>query len=271
MKLLVSIRQLQQEMIRRLSLLADGVYYVSPDELGAVNYKKTDLFHFPKEPVFLRDHLHTVSDVIHYLRAAYFRPRKGDIRIREEHLLWHHNRTGPETISMNRGNCGGVSSLMAYLLCGKFESVGFVALADRMGGHVFNYVYHDGNYYFIDLLNYLYASRSIDHLATMIYSSESIQQYADYYRQRSHREITLMVAYEGNHVLPMGRKEGQPIMFFPEGTHLQVLHESPHLGITVKQHPMLCRPVHHSIHCAHPFFFRGEYDTMISRNSADLP
>jgi len=271
MKLIDSIQQFQQTMIRRLAFLAEGVYYVSPDELGTVSHKKTDLFHFPKDPVFLRNQLHTVSDVIHYLRAAYFRPRKGDIRIREEHLLWHHNRTGPETISMNRGNCGGVSSLMAYLLGGKFEAVGFVALADQQGGHVFNYVYHDGNYYFIDLLNYLYASRSIDHRATMIYKSESLQHYASYYRQRAQKEITLMVAYEAVHVLPMGRKEGEPIMFFPADSQLKVLFESPHLGITVQQHPLYCRPVHHSIHCAHPFFFRGEYDTMIIRNTADLP
>jgi hypothetical protein len=125
--------------------------------------------------------------------------------------------------------------MLNFLLKDKYEEVGFMALADRQGGHVFNYIYHNECFYFVDLLNYLYANKSMDNSATMIYQADSLQRYADYYRAKSRMDIRLLVAYQSEQVLPMGRHPGQPLMFFPEEAHLKILHESPEQGIVVKK------------------------------------
>lgn len=238
-----TLLQIRHRMIRKLSCLAEGIYYVSSDELGAANYKRNDFHHFHKNPDDLQQKVRTLSDLILYVRTSFFRPQKGDIRVREGQILWHFNRTGPETICENQGNCGGVSSMLNFLLRDKYEEVGFIAFADKQGGHVFNYIRHEGYYYFVDLLNYLYASRTMEHYGTMIYQADSLQRYADYYRSRDEREITLMVAYEAEQVLPMGRYLGKPMMFFPKGSQLQVLHESPLEGIVVQHKPVYHCPL----------------------------
>jgi hypothetical protein len=242
MNIVDALQETKHKIIKKLSCLSDGVYYVSPDELGESQIKKSDIHKFPRDPVFLRENIHTPSDLIAYVRAAYFKARKGDIRIREGPIVWHHNRTGPETICLNTGNCGGISSMLNYILKGKYDEVGFMALTDRQGGHVFNYILHQNHYYFIDLLNYLYGSQSIDHRATMIYQADTLQHYADYYRDNARLEILLMVAYQSDHVLPIGRHPGQPLMYFPSGSHLYVLHESPHEGIIVDHRLQHRRP-----------------------------
>ena len=242
MKIWDNLHRIKIKVVRKLGYLSEGVYYVSADELGAAQHKKRDMYWFPRDACFLRQEVHTLADVIQYVRASFFRPRKGDIRIWEDSIIWHHNRSGPEAICMNTGNCGSVSSLLHYLLKDKYREVGFVAISDHIGGHVFNYIYQDGRYYLVDLLNYLYASKSIDHLSTMIYQADSLDHYAAYYRTRIGRPVLLMAAYEAKQVLPMGRRPGQPLMYFPAGTELKVLHETPQIGVTVKWHPLSQQP-----------------------------
>ncbi len=231
MNIIDKLQGAKHKIIKRLSCLSEGVYYVSPGELGEPQLKKSDIHKFPRDPVYLREKIHTLSDLILYVRAANFKARKGDIRIHEGPIIWHHNRTGPETICLNTGNCGGVSSMLNYILKGKYDEVGFMALTDHQGGHVFNYILHQNHYYFIDLLNYLYGSQSIDHRATMIYQADTLQHYADFYRDNAEWEILLFVAYQADHVLPIGRHPGQPLKYFPSGSQLNVLHETPQQGI----------------------------------------
>jgi hypothetical protein len=238
MAMVEMLREIRRHMIRKLSYLSEGVYYVSPDELGETQYKKSDMHSFPKDPFFLREKIHTLSDLILYVRTSFFRPQKGDLRVREGSMLWHFNKTGPETICDNKGNCGGISSMLNYLLKDRYDEVGFVAYADQYGGHVFNYIMQENCYYFVDLLNYLYGNRSADNLSTMIYQADSLKRYADYYREKSDQEIKIMVAYTADQVLPMGRSQGHPMMYFPAGSKLQVLHESPRERIVVQHKPV---------------------------------
>ncbi len=232
----------KNRILRKLSYLSEGVYYVSPEELGRAYHRKQTIYTLPRHPYYLREQINSVADVILYVRAAYFRPKMGDLRVKEGDIIWHFNRTGPETICANKGNCGGVSSLFQYLLKDKYEEVGFLAYTDENGGHVFNYVKHDSWYYFIDLLNYLYASKAREHYATMIYQADSLKRYADYYQVMSKKPIKLMVAYTANQVLPIGRRAQEPLMFFPEGVHYEVLRETPQEGIVVKQRHVGCSP-----------------------------
>ncbi len=225
---------ISSKMIRWLSKVAPGVYYVSPDCLGVSRYKKDALRQFRRDPELLRKQIDTVSEVIMYVRASFFRPQMGDIRVHQPPLTWHYNLNGPEAIIANRGNCGALSSLFNYLLKDKYDVVGFVTYSDENGGHVFNYVKQDGTYYFVDLLNYLYGSKAMEHRCTMIYESNSLDHYAAYYRLRSEKQIKLMAAYQADHVLPMGRKNNEPIMYFPEKTNINVLIETPEKGIVAR-------------------------------------
>ncbi|RQD69568.1 MAG: hypothetical protein D5S00_06485 [Tindallia sp. MSAO_Bac2] len=221
-------------VIEWLSKVAPGVYYVSPDRLGVCRYKKDEVRHFPRNPQFLRQKIHTVSEVIMYVRASFFRPQMGDIRVYQPPLTWHYNLGGEEAILANNGNCGALSSLFNYLLKEKYDEVGFIAYSDDEGGHVFNYIKQNDRYYFIDLLNYLYGSKAMEHRATMIYEAASLDHYSAYYRQRSKKNIKLLAAYEAEEVLPMGRKSNEPIMYFPEDHKVNVLYETPESGIVAR-------------------------------------
>lgn len=235
MSMMEILREAKGQFLRKLSYLSEGVYFVSPEELGEQCYHKHDIYQFPRNPHYLRENINTVADLILYVRASFFRPQMGDLRMREGELIWHFNRTGPETICANKGNCGGISSMLAYILGENYEEVGFIAFTDQLGGHVFNYIKHQKKYYFIDLLNYLYASKSMEHYATMIYQADSLQTYADYYREKMGKSIKIMVAYSGDQVMPIGRQEDKPLMYFPEGSPYRVLYESPHESIVVKE------------------------------------
>jgi hypothetical protein len=52
MAMVEMLREIRRHMIRKLSYLSEGVYYVSPDELGETQYKKSDMHSFPKDPDF---------------------------------------------------------------------------------------------------------------------------------------------------------------------------------------------------------------------------
>ncbi len=235
MAMMEMLREAKSQIIRKLSYLSEGVYFVSPEELGEQQYYKREMYQFPREPNYLNENINTVTDLILYVRSSFFRPRMGDLRVREGEMIWHFNRTGPETICANKGNCGGISSMLAYVLKDNYEEVGFIAFTDQVGGHVFNYIKHRDKYYFIDLLNYLYASKSMEHSSTMIYQADSLQTYADYYRKKAKKDIKMMVSYSGEQVLPIGRYHEEPLMFLPEGSRYQVLYESPQEGIVVRE------------------------------------
>lgn len=225
-----------KKVLRWLSKVAPGVYHVSPECLGNSKHSIDEMRKFSREPAFLRENIHTVLETIFYVRASFFRPKIGDIRIDQPPIIWHYNVTGPEAIIANEGNCGALSSLFNYLLKGKYKEVGFVACSDEEGGHVFNYVKHDNKYYFIDLLNYLYGSKAMEHSSTMIYEATSLEAYATYYQQRSEKKIKLMVSYQSDHVLPMGRKKNEPIMYFPVKSSINILLETPEGGIVARFH-----------------------------------
>lgn len=225
----------KDQIIRKLSCVSEGVYIVAPEVVGQAYHKKQDMYQFPRDPHYLKNQVNTVADLILYVRASFFRPHLGDVRLQEGNITWHFNRTGPETICANKGNCGGVSSMFTYLLHGKYEEVGFMAFTDVLGGHVFNYIKHHEMYYFVDLLNYLYASNTRENHSTVIYQADSLKRYADYYRQQVKKDIKIMVAYQGVQVLPIGRVADKPLMFFPEGSHCQVLLESPQEGIVAQE------------------------------------
>ena len=235
MAMMERLREARGQIIRKLSYLSEGVYFVSPEELGEQCYHKRDMYQFPRNPSYLRENINTVADLILYVRTSFFRPQMGDLRMPEGDMVWHFNRTGPETICANKGNCGGISSMLAYILKNNYEEVGFIAFTDQIGGHVFNYIKHQKKYYFIDLLNYLYASKSMEHYSTMIYQADSLQSYADYYRKKAKEDIKIMVSYSGGQVLPIGRVHQEPLMYFPEGSRYHVLYESPQEGIVVRE------------------------------------
>ncbi|SDY27473.1 hypothetical protein [Tindallia californiensis] len=234
MKSMLGNSSMTKLLLRWLSKVAPGVYHVSPECLGNSRYSINEMRRFPKDPAFLRENIHTVLETIFYVRASFFRPKIGDIRICQPPMIWHYNLTGPEAIMANEGNCGALSSLLNYLLKGKYTEVGFIACSDEEGGHVFNYVKQDDKYYFIDLLNYLYGSKAMEHSSTMIYEATSLEAYAAYYQQRSKKKIKLVVSYQSEHVLPMGRKKNEPIMYFPVEKPINLLLETPETGIVAR-------------------------------------
>jgi hypothetical protein len=62
MSIVNTLQGMQQKIIRQLSNLSEGVHYVTPDELGEAQHKRKILHQFPRDPDFLRDKIHTLSE-----------------------------------------------------------------------------------------------------------------------------------------------------------------------------------------------------------------
>ena len=84
-----------------------------------------------------------------------FRAADDNVRIPESGINWEHHKPGYYAVLTNEGCCATDSNWLNYILRGDYEEVGYMATSQRDGGgHIFNYIKHEGFYYFIDLTHY---------------------------------------------------------------------------------------------------------------------
>jgi hypothetical protein len=105
------------------------------------------------DPEIIREAIKTAGDLILYMMAAQYTSISGDIKF----LEWSYNHSARRALKVGAGNCGATSNMANFLLEGDFyEEVGFMMYAGSpwTGGHVYNYIKHNGKYYIIDFLQY---------------------------------------------------------------------------------------------------------------------
>jgi hypothetical protein len=94
-----------------------------------------------------------------FLSIADFKPDSDNIRIFENvggHTVdWEHHKPGYLSVVTNKGCCASITNWLLYLLKDDYEELGMVEIAMKDGsGHGFNYIKHNGKYYFVDLTHY---------------------------------------------------------------------------------------------------------------------
>lgn len=112
-------------------------------------------------PETVRVAVHTAGDVLMYMLAAQITDCGGDRTMQVDGNVWHYNLNAREVMEQHQANCGASANLARYLLDGDYDEVGFILhayYAGNGGGHVYNYIIHEGKTYIVDFGWYIFAN-----------------------------------------------------------------------------------------------------------------
>ena len=177
------------------------------------------------EPEAVRERVNTAADLLMYMLAAQTGDCHGCFCDEWDGYVWHTNLTAKDVMEQRLGNCGSCANLANYLLDGDYEEVGFINHAyyfGQGGGHVYNYILHEGKYYIVDYSSYIFTNYE-DHDIPVLSRLEDFDANAVY------GGVSLVIAYDtpGQH-LPniFGEDMGDPHYYVPTGSEYTVLYES---------------------------------------------
>jgi len=174
--------------------------------------------------------IRTAGDVLMYMLAARIGDCGGCKCDEWDGYTWHTNLTAKEVMEKRLANCGASANLANYLLEGDYDEVGIILHAyypGNGGGHVYNYILHEGKYYIVDLSWYIFANYdpASDFPVMVLDSLEEYGQRAN----ELYGGVCLVIAHTstGQH-LPniFGDDFGDVHYFVPEGAEYTVLYEA---------------------------------------------
>lgn len=177
------------------------------------------------EPETVRERVKTAADLLMYMLAAKTGDCRGCYCDEWDGYIWHTNLTAKDVMEQRLGNCGSCANLANYLLDGDYEEVGFINHAyyfGNGGGHVYNYILCEGQYYIVDYSSYIFSNYQ-DHDIPVLNRLEDFDANAVY------GGVSLVIAYDttGQH-LPniFGEDMGDVHYYVPEGAEYTVLYEA---------------------------------------------
>lgn len=180
------------------------------------------------EPETVREQVKTAADVLMYMLAAQIGDNGGCYCDWWDGYTWHTNFTAKEVMEKRLGNCGSCANLANYLLSGDYEELGFINHAyyfGEGGGHVYNYIVYNGQYYIVDFSLYIFSNYE-DHDIPVF---ESLEVYNGDAANSVYGGVSLVIGYTspGQH-LPniFGEETGEPYYYVPEGAEYTVLYEA---------------------------------------------
>lgn len=132
------------------------VFWVPVNQLGISKYTSEDIKRIlPMTPEEKQAKISTLYEAIQLYQASNFRGVIDNVKHVEKNLCWNYHKPGYHAVRTNEGCCASNSNWLSYLLHDKYEQIGFIHYSQRNGnGHVMNYIFHDGWYYFIDMMMY---------------------------------------------------------------------------------------------------------------------
>ncbi|MGM9549018.1 MAG: hypothetical protein ACI3V5_04155 [Faecousia sp.] len=111
------------------------------------------------EPEAVKEQVRTAADLLMYMLAARVGDNGGCYCDNWGGYTWHTNYTAKKVMETRLGNCGSCANLANYLLEGDYEEIGFILHAyypGNGGGHVYNYIKYQGEYYIVDYSWYIF-------------------------------------------------------------------------------------------------------------------
>ena len=213
--------------------VSDGVWWVPVSELGKSRYTNREIAdmtaHTPEEK---QAEISTLYEAVQLLQISGFTFSDDNVDVRENGIPWEHHKPGRDAVRINTGCCSAHANWLRYILDGDYEELGFLAWSWANGnGHVFNYIYRDGWYYFIDLTHYtsdvmtpetgnMAAYRCIERPLGSLHKAKDPQAYIDYYlRSADNDPPARFRMYKGDHVMSLAvirDEEGNATLYVPE-------------------------------------------------------
>ena len=136
--------------------VAEDVFWVPVNQLGISRYTSNDIKSMlTLPPEKKQSQIFTLFEAIQLFQASNFRGVYDNIKHEKDNLCWNYHKPGIHAIRTNEGCCAANSNWLAYLLNDKYEQMGFIHYSQRDGnGHIMNFIFHNGWYYFIDMMMY---------------------------------------------------------------------------------------------------------------------
>lgn len=99
----------------------------------------------------LKSMIRNPYEFIQYIQGVNFYEQQDVHYVTRQKIIWETHVHGKEALAKNSGSCSSLSGALYYLLKGKFEHMGILCTIANSGvGHTFNFIRHNGFYYFID-------------------------------------------------------------------------------------------------------------------------
>lgn len=176
--------------------LEEDIVWVPVNRLGHSQLLYDDIVANQQDYVWFKENINTVYEIIQYLQYTAYQPSDcANQRIYENGYHWEHHEPAEITIMNHQGNCASMANMFVFALEGHYDEVGYIAWSmPDGGGHILNYVKHEGYYYVIDLTNYTLVSMSAgiedgelrsyynaDFVSGNLHRVPSLEAYADYF------------------------------------------------------------------------------------------
>ena len=105
-----------------------------------------------KDLTTVQNKVASLEDMLLFLTASGYERTNGDLVAKAQKIDWHFNYSAQKVFEMNAGNCGGTAALVACLLAGDYDDIGYINMIDANGGgHVINYLEYAGVYFAFDV------------------------------------------------------------------------------------------------------------------------
>lgn len=184
----------------------------------------------------------TLADLMIYLHAGGYKFGRSDIWQRDldnSNIIWHFNTLAETSHEIKIANCGATSALATYMLQGDYEEIGFVCHTYPVGGgggHVYNYIKHNGFYYVFDLTTL--TGNWYEPASFMFIRMSKLDDYAELYKERTQYDyLPIIYAYNSLREIPLAWGEDYDdtrVTWFPTGTELYVIKEDRKNGYYIK-------------------------------------
>jgi hypothetical protein len=184
--------------------------YNLPNELGGMTLtgqQITDLVNSSASLDKVSTAVKTVGDAMAYLYAAGFKIGRKDILTSgSEGQEWRCNffaKAAFERKEADYGSCGAIANLVRRLLDGDYDEVGYVCHTLGFGdggGHVYNYVKKNGEYFIVDLNTYM--ACNYDPNVYVMSVGNDLKSYAGSWQQM-YKNVKLIYSYNEPVELPI--------------------------------------------------------------------
>ena len=222
--------------------VGENVWWVPVRTLGGSRYTNREIAAMlDYTPEQKQEEIATLYEALQMFKIGGFTYKKDDYaQILEGDIPWAHYKTARDVVRMNTGNCTGDSSWLHYILHGDYEKMGFMAYS-KVGeeGHVFNYIYQDGYYYFVDLTGYEQQETTAleigdtsyywysGALTGNVHKAKSPEDFVQYYTKVIPNAPNRFYCYEADEVIPsvdiQFYDEGRAEAYYPEGLDIKVI------------------------------------------------
>ena len=218
----------------------DAVWWVPANKLGKSRYTNREIAdmsdHSPEQK---QEEISTLYEAVQLFQISGFTSSEDNVSVVEENgFSWEHHKPGYDAVRTNTGCCAACADWLNYILSGDYEQVGFIGWTLPDGnGHVFNYIFQDGWYYFIDLTHYegglmttetgdMGTYRYLEYPAGSVHMARTPEDFVKYYLKTTKEPPAVFDFYQAENVLPIASEEdenGHITVYYPEGYDFRII------------------------------------------------